>query len=301
MKNIFAIKIHLLLAVLFFLALPTTGALAQSTPPLLINQLLYAEIPNFAVDPSQMVKLNYGDLNGTNSEIGTQWSIKLDTDDSSYTTGDFNNDGLSDIAVTITARGGGTGNFYYLVLFENNNGTPQYVTAQGLGDRIDVNKITYSRGVFSVDIITQGPNDPMCCGTLHKILQFKIKDGSLMDVSDVPPSSSTEDTNNDWFGIIGVIILIGIVRASWANRNKNKTSNTHSHNYSDGQNVTQNQTKERRPKNDPEMKSMYKKVIHKYHPDFARGEEDKKFRTDLTAKLNRAYEDGDIETIRLFQ
>ena len=97
--------------------------------------------------------------------------MNLDTDSSSYAIGDFNNDGLSDIAAIITANGGGSGVFYYLVLFANNNGTPQYMMSKELGDRITINKISYSDGIFSADIITQGPNDPMCCGTLHEILQ----------------------------------------------------------------------------------------------------------------------------------
>lgn len=57
----------------------------------------------------------------------------------------------------------------------------------------------------------------------------------------------------------------------------------------------------RRSKNDPEVKKLYMHVIHKYHPDFAQGDSDKKFRTELTAKLNNAYREGDIEMLKLFQ
>lgn len=158
-----------------------------SVPPLLINQLNYAQIPNFALDDTQMVNLNGGSLTGTDSTTDSQWSMNLDTDSSSYATGDFNNDGLSDIAAIITANGGGSGDFAYLVLFTNNKGTPQYMTAQELGDRITVNKISYNDGVFSADIITQGPNDPMCCGTLHQISQFKLKNNTLVQINNPTP------------------------------------------------------------------------------------------------------------------
>lgn len=50
-----------------------------------------------------------------------------------------------------------------------------------------------------------------------------------------------------------------------------------------------------------ELQALYRELVKKYHPDFARGEEDKRFRTDLTAKINRAYAAGDIATLRLFR
>ena len=176
----------------------------------------------------------------------------------------------------------------------------------------------------------------MCCGTLHKILQYKIQNGSLVQVEDpapttdvnVPsnenfnpnpysqpqsgapitetpsPTPSTSSSSDGWI-VWGLFVLVTFGGSVWAKRNKNKKSNTNGHNYSNQQqsntNYNHNKTKERRPQDDPEMKSMYRKVIHKYHPDHARSDEDKKFRNDLTAKLNKAYQEGDIETIRLFQ
>jgi preprotein translocase subunit SecG len=308
-------KITLLAIAIFFTFGCTTHA---QVPPLLINQLLYAKIPNFATYSSQIVELNYGQLTGT-SDGGTQWSMKLDMDSSSYAIGDFNNDGLSDIAAIITANGGGSGDFAHLVLFSNNNGTPQYMMDQELGDRITINKIGYNGGIFSADIITQGPNDPMCCGTLHEIVQYKIQDGSLVQISGtnsangtntpavVPssPSSTGYEVNWTWIGYLFWAIILGIIIGVRRNQNKAKTSNKNSHTHSEQRHSNTNQshthTKERRPQNDPEMRDLYLKVIHKYHPDFARGDEDKKFRTELTAKLNRAYQEGDIATLKFFQ
>ena len=160
------------------------------TSPLSINQLQSATIPDFSKSSQPMVTLENGkyDFGGGNSP---ESHIALDTDKSSYATGDFNNDGLSDIAAVVTFNGGGTGVFYYLTVFLNDNGTPKYLTAAPLGDRTTINKITFVNGTFSVDIITQGPNDPMCCGTLHETLHFKLQNDTLVSIDNEPTAPVT--------------------------------------------------------------------------------------------------------------
>jgi len=49
-----------------------------------------------------------------------------------------------------------------------------------------------------------------------------------------------------------------------------------------------------------ELKSLYHKLIRKYHPDLATSQEDKGFRTFLTAKINKAYSDRDFKLLSLF-
>ena len=124
-----------------------------------------------------------------------------------------------------------------------------------------------------------------------------------------PSSSPSTGDEGTWIGWVFGAIILGIIIGVRRNQNKAKASNNNSHTHSrqrhsntnQGHTHTKAHTKERRPQNDPEMRSLYLKVIHKYHPDFARGDEDKKFRTELTAKLNRAYQEGDIATLKLFQ
>ncbi len=61
-----------------------------------------------------------------------------------------------------------------------------------------------------------------------------------------------------------------------------------------------NTTEHRKTEPDIDIKGLYRSLLHKYHPDFARSDEDKKFRTELTAKINRAYQTGDTHTLKLF-
>lgn len=60
-------------------------------------------------------------------------------------------------------------------------------------------------------------------------------------------------------------------------------------------------SQERRSINNPELKALYRKVIHQYHPDLTQSEGDKKFRSSWTARINQAYHEGDIETLRSFE
>jgi hypothetical protein len=51
---------------------------------------------------------------------------------------------------------------------------------------------------------------------------------------------------------------------------------------------------------DDELKDLYRTLIKKYHPDFAQSDADKRFRTELTAKINKAYQEKDANMLRLF-
>ena len=103
--------------------------------------------------------------------------------------------------------------------------------------------------------------------------------------------------------VIAVLILIGILRNfyrlfagffSWFNRKWHEDDKQSSNSPADN-------TQEHKSVSEQEIKKIYQDLVKKYHPDFARGEEDKKFRTELTAKLNNAYQNRDIDTLRLFQ
>ena len=95
---------------------------------------------------------------------------------------DINNDGQKDVVTVVSATSGGSGYFYYLTVFINDQGSLKYQTSVLLGDRIEVKKLSYAGGIFTVDIITQGPNEPMCCGTTPAELKFRIEKGELVKI-----------------------------------------------------------------------------------------------------------------------
>jgi hypothetical protein len=52
--------------------------------------------------------------------------------------------------------------------------------------------------------------------------------------------------------------------------------------------------------NEDELKQLYYKLMKQYHPDLAGDDRDKKFRTQLVKKINNAYSEKDLETLRAF-
>ena len=100
----------------------------------------------------------------------------------SFTVGDFNNDGLDDVAHIIAYTGGGSGMYYNLTIFINNYGKLKYLTQEELGDRVVIKSVKYNSGMFTVDIITQGEGDDFkgyCCPNVPATIKFRLENGKL--------------------------------------------------------------------------------------------------------------------------
>ncbi|GAH89262.1 unnamed protein product, partial [marine sediment metagenome] len=98
--------------------------------------------------------------------------------------GDLNNDGKKDAAVVLTTNYGGSGNFRELAVIINQNGKPHHLTSQDLGDRAIINSLVIEVGIVSVDMITHGLKDPMCCPTQREIVKYKLSGDKLEIVID---------------------------------------------------------------------------------------------------------------------
>jgi len=80
-----------------------------------------------------------------------------------YAFGDLDGDGKVDAAVILAENQGGSGVFESVVAVINQGGTPHQASQAQLGDRVLVNSIDISSGVIHLDLVVQGPTDPMCC------------------------------------------------------------------------------------------------------------------------------------------
>jgi hypothetical protein len=92
-------------------------------------------------------------------------------------TGDLNGDGQDDAAALLYQNTGGSGTFGWLAAMVDVGGTLTNTDTIFLGDRVGVNAMTIENGEVSLDVITHGPNDPMCCPTLNAQWSYKLVDG----------------------------------------------------------------------------------------------------------------------------
>lgn len=106
-------------------------------------------------------------------------------------------------AVVLVTDPGGSGTFYDLAVVINQGGQPVNVSTFRLGDRVEINSIEIDGNEIFVDMVTQGPDDPMCCPTQRVIKSFNLKVDTLMETStQVVDDQTTAPAESDIVGII---------------------------------------------------------------------------------------------------
>jgi hypothetical protein len=110
---------------------------------------------------SQTVTLINGFYSG--SMGATPYSVRMLT---TYALGDLNGDGNNDAAIILAENSGGTGTFVSVVAVLDQGGAAQQVSQEKLGDRVVVNSVDITSGVIHLDMVVDGPNDPLCCPSL---------------------------------------------------------------------------------------------------------------------------------------
>lgn len=156
----------------------------------IVEQLQNINIPS-DVNESEVGQLQQGEIE-VRSEKSEDfpdgiflWGAYLVENIKSFTIGDFNNDGFDDVAHIIAYTGGGSGMFYNLAIFMNNQGKLKYLTQEELGDRVIIRSVKYDSGEFIVDIITQGEGDNfkgLCCPNVPKTVKFQLKNNILVEI-----------------------------------------------------------------------------------------------------------------------
>lgn len=155
----------------------------------IVEQVQNAYIPSYFNEP--LVQLQEGEIeirepksdDFPNGIFG--FGAYLEKDINSFVIGDFNNDGLDDVAHIIGYTGGGSGYFYNLSIFINNKGKLKYLTKEELGDRVVIKSVKYNVGEFVIDMITQGEGDDFrgyCCPNVSKTIRFQLKDNLLVEI-----------------------------------------------------------------------------------------------------------------------
>ena len=119
-----------------------------------------------------------------------KWEAVRDSGDASGPTaeilddelrGDLDGDGQDEFIAMLSASGGGSGSYTYVVPFGKRNGAwTQLAPPVDLGDRIEIEMARIEPGRLVYDIVQQGPDDPMCCPTEYATLMYTLSNGRLV-------------------------------------------------------------------------------------------------------------------------
>ena len=87
-------------------------------------------------------------------------------------------------AAILRSSGGGSGTFYELHVMVERDGQPHDVVWTQLGDRVEINSLAIEKDEIVVDMVTQGPDDPMCCPTQQVVQTYALEGESLVQTTD---------------------------------------------------------------------------------------------------------------------
>ncbi len=103
------------------------------------------------------------------------------------------------VAVILVSGTGGSGIFYDLAVVAEVDGQWTNVATTMLGDRVVINSLTIENNQVVVDMITQGPDDPMCCPSEQVVVAYELHDGELVEVE--PISTATRGAEASIVGV----------------------------------------------------------------------------------------------------
>jgi Immunoglobulin-like domain of bacterial spore germination len=149
-------------------ATPVTPTPTALTLDMLKNGTYYDPYANRTV---KLVNGAYSEGSGAD-----QYSVQmLDT----VAFGNLDSDGITDAAVILVENTGGTGEFESVVAILNKNGAPSQAGQAELGDRVKVNAMSINASKVELDMLVQGPNDPMCCPSLFESQSYEVVEKAL--------------------------------------------------------------------------------------------------------------------------
>jgi heat shock protein HslJ len=110
-------------------------------------------------------------------------------------------DGQDAAAVILVTDPGGSGTFYDLAVVVEQEGQPVNLDTAFLGDRAQINSLSIADNEIVVDMITHGPDDPMCCPTQNVVQTYALEGEELVQTSSQVVGS--EDSAGD--DLVGVV------------------------------------------------------------------------------------------------
>jgi hypothetical protein len=87
-------------------------------------------------------------------------------------------------AAILHSSGGGSGTFYELHVLVERDGQAHDIAWVQLGDRVQINSLAIEGNEIVVDLVSHGPDDPMCCPTQQVVQIYTLDGESLVQTTD---------------------------------------------------------------------------------------------------------------------
>ncbi len=107
-------------------------------------------------------------------------------------------------AVILVSDPGGSGTFYYLAIVSTQNGEPVNVATTLLGDRVKIKSLAVEDGRFVVELVTHGPDDPLCCPKQQVVQTYELQAGELAQTSSEVVGSA-DGSGEDGADLTGIV------------------------------------------------------------------------------------------------
>lgn len=93
--------------------------------------------------------------------------------------GDVTGDQAEEALVVLVSQPGGSGSFYDLAVVRKQGQALTNMARIQLGDRVQIKSLLIEDGEIVVDMLEQGPDDPMCCPTQYTSNRYILESGEL--------------------------------------------------------------------------------------------------------------------------
>jgi hypothetical protein len=138
-------------------------------------------VPTSPISDSSVVSYKTVTLpNGTYKNEADRYLVQLLNRPGLVQFGDVNGDRKEDAVVLMVINTGGSGQFVYLATVLDINGKATALPPVLLGDRVQPKSVAIETGQIAIDMVTQGPNDPLCCPTKPVKQTYQIRESLVL-------------------------------------------------------------------------------------------------------------------------
>ncbi len=112
---------------------------------------------------------------------------------------------------------------------------------------------------------------------------------------------SNASTYNGWLVFLFYVLLFLALGSFRVVRRESSTIASDKSNWENEKDNTTSQKENSLRDKEVELKRLYRELAKKYHPDTSQNPETQKIKEDIMKKINRAYKDKNLDTLKAFQ